>query len=228
MSKAFDKWTAAYRRMSEQGVDLMWPSETLVRLFKGDYVKGLDRNFEGKKALDIGCGNGNNSIFLATLGLSIHGTEVSDDICEKTASKLAELGYDFDLRVGTNRSLPFPDDGFDFLVSWNVVHYEDSEQRIREAIAEYEAWFEKGFVRHSTTAAPTLEVYEQGREGPVEGKPGTWDAYQEELSYFLGCIRTETAPETCTPASSRDALCAALSCVTSAREQRTVLREEIL
>jgi hypothetical protein len=71
-------------------------------------------------------------------------------------------------------------------------------------------------------------VYEQGLEGCVEEKPGTWDAYQEELSYFLGCIRTGTYPETCTPESSRDSLCTALRCVISAREQRVFEREEIL
>lgn len=94
--------------------------------------------------------------------------------------------------------------------------------------AGYEAWFEKGFVKHSTSADPSLEIYEQGRDDPLEEKTGTWDAYQEELSYFLGCIRTGTTPEMCTSESSRDSLIAVLRCVASAREQRAFTREEIL
>jgi ubiquinone/menaquinone biosynthesis C-methylase UbiE len=115
----------------------MWPSETLVRLFKGNYVLGLEKDYTGKKIIDIGFGGGNNLIFLASLGLSLYGTEVREEICETVRKKLARLDYEADLRVGTNRQLPFQDNEFDFLVSWNVLHYEDNEQAIREAIAQY-------------------------------------------------------------------------------------------
>jgi 2-polyprenyl-3-methyl-5-hydroxy-6-metoxy-1,4-benzoquinol methylase len=119
------------------GEELMWPSETLIRLFKSNYIPGLNKNYQGKKVLDVSFGNGNNLIFLASLGLRLHGTEVHEDICAMVQAKLEKLGYETDLRVGTNRHLPFANDEFDFLVSWNVLHYEDNESAVREAIAEY-------------------------------------------------------------------------------------------
>jgi len=50
---------------------------------------------------------------------------------------LARYGYVAELRTGTNRHLPFQDNEFDLLVSWNVIHYENNEAAIREAVSEY-------------------------------------------------------------------------------------------
>jgi SAM-dependent methyltransferase len=134
---AFDEWAEMYRKFAAEGSELMWPSETLVRLFKGAYVPGLDRNFQGKRVVDIGFGNGNNLIFLGALGLLLSGTEVSQELCVDVSAKLRKLGYASDLRFGTNRSIPFENGSFDFLVSWNVLHYEKNESDIREALSEY-------------------------------------------------------------------------------------------
>lgn len=152
---AFEKWAQAYRRMEAEGQDLMWPSETLIRLLKGDYVAGLDKDYDGKKVIDIGFGNGNNLIFLASLGMEIHGAEVDEEICRVVGQKLKELRYQSDLRVGTNRQLPFPEEEFDFLVSWNVLHYEDNEEKIDEALAEYRRVLKTGGRFFISTTGPT-------------------------------------------------------------------------
>lgn len=133
---AVDKWVEEYQKTAADSGP-MWPSETLIRLFKGDYIPGLYKDYLGKKVLDVSCGIGNNLLFLGSLGLSLAGTEVHEDICRMVSDQLRRLGYEVDLRVGTNRSLPFPDNEFDFLVSWNVIHYEDNEPDLRSAIAEY-------------------------------------------------------------------------------------------
>jgi ubiquinone/menaquinone biosynthesis C-methylase UbiE len=134
---AFDKWADSYRQAAASDTELMWPSETLVRLFKGHYIPGLDRDYRGKRVLEVGAGNGNNLVFLATLGLELYGTEVHDDICKLGMERLAKFGFQADIRTGTNRALPFPDNYFDHLVSWNVLHYEQTEETILEALAEF-------------------------------------------------------------------------------------------
>jgi len=128
-----NKWALSYA--DDPG--LGWPCETLIRVLKGDYVPGLDRDYAGKKVLDVSCGNGNNLAFLASLGLELYGTEVHDDILVSVREKLARLGTKADLRAGTNRDLPFGNDQFDLLVSWNVIHYETTEIDIRRALSEY-------------------------------------------------------------------------------------------
>jgi ubiquinone/menaquinone biosynthesis C-methylase UbiE len=154
MADAFETWAEAYKKAAADGSELMWPSETLVRMFKGSYIPGLDRNYAGRKVLDIGFGNGNNLIFLATLGLELHGTEVHPDVCEQTRARLARIGYAADLKVGTNRNLPYADNTFDALVSWNVLHYENTEQGIRDALVEYRRVLKPGGRIFVSTTGP--------------------------------------------------------------------------
>lgn len=133
----FEKWAKEYKDSEIRGIGLTWPSETLVRLFKGDYIPDLKKDYRGKKVLDVGFGNGNNLFFLGTLGLELYGTEVHKDIVDLVSQKLKRFGHQTHLKIGTNRELPFNDNEFDFLVSWNVIHYEDSEDKMIEAIQEY-------------------------------------------------------------------------------------------
>ncbi len=150
----FKLWSSIHKTESEKGTDLVWPSETLVRLFKGNYIPNFDKNYAGKKVIDLGFGNGNNLTFLGTLGLSLYGIEVTKEICEIARKKLESLGYKCDLRVGTNRQIPFGDNEFDYLVSWNVIHYEDNEDKIRQAIKEYHRVLKPGGRFFISTTGP--------------------------------------------------------------------------
>jgi ubiquinone/menaquinone biosynthesis C-methylase UbiE len=160
---AFEKWSHFYTNLAANNTELLWPSETLVRLFKGNYVPGLDKGYEGKKVLDVGFGNGNNLIFLASLGFTIAGCEVTSKICDMVRARLKHLGRDADVRVGTNRQLPFADNTFDFLVSWNVIHYEKTEPEMRAAIAEYQRVLKPGGRIFISTTGPEHKILQNGR-----------------------------------------------------------------
>ena len=157
---SFGKWTEEYQKEAKINSELGWPSETLIRLFKGSYIPGLDKNYQGKKLLEVGFGNANNMQFLATLGFKLAGTEVSETICQIATKKLSAKGYSVDLKVGTNRSLPFPDHYFDFLVSWNVIHYESNEKHMREAIAEHARVMKPGARFFLSTTGPKHKILE--------------------------------------------------------------------
>src|SRR5262249_737731 len=115
-------WTKYYRAAHEAGTDLAYPSETLVRLFRGNYIKGMPKIYQGMSVLDVGCGSGNNMLFLASLGMRVSGVETSDEMCAAARGKLAAFGFEADVQVGDNRNLPFSSNSFHFLVSWNVLH----------------------------------------------------------------------------------------------------------
>jgi len=46
MTDAFAQWGNFY---SESDLNLQHPSESLVRMMKGNYVPGLDKDYSGKK-----------------------------------------------------------------------------------------------------------------------------------------------------------------------------------
>ncbi len=136
-TKMSDDWAKSYVVSAHSGEEMIHPSETLVRLFKGDYVTGHRENLKGKSVLDVGFGEGNNTIFLASLGMQVAGVEIHQDICTQVASKMKRYNMMADLQVGSNQSLPFADNTFDYLVSWNVLHYEGTEAGVKAGIKEY-------------------------------------------------------------------------------------------
>ena len=170
-----EEWAAEYKRMSEVARELSTPTETLVRLFKGDYVPGMPKVYDGMRALDVSCGSANNTFFLCDLGLEAYATEIHTDICGDVKRRAELSGRQLDVRVGTNCKLPFEDNFFDFLVSWNVLHYENTEENIRRGIAEYARVLKPGGRIFLSTTGPEHKIllgartvgahlYEIGRE----------------------------------------------------------------
>lgn len=93
--------------------------------------------------------------------------------------------------------------------------------------AGYEAWFQKGFVRYSNRSDPTLEVYVTGKKNSKTEAVPPWDAYEEEIRYFLSCIQTGTAPELCKPGDARTALALAYKTLEAARSGKAVNGEDL-
>lgn len=181
----FVKWARAHRKLAESGRELLWPSETLIRLFKGPYLPSMSGNHRDKKVLDVGFGNGNNLIFLGSLGLDLYGTEVTQAIVDTGADRLATLGYQADLQVGTNRALPYESDTFDYLVSWNVVHYEDNERDIRAAIAEYARVLKPGGRLFLSTTGPDHKILLNSRSvGEHRYQIGRDDDFRKGQVFF--------------------------------------------
>lgn len=163
IEKSGNDWTAEYRESVASGTAPAYPSETLVRIFKGTYIPGLDRNHTGKKVLDVGAGTGNNLEFFASLGMKLYGTEITAEICEQSRALLRERGLNADIRQGLNTNLPFETDTFDYLVSWNVIHYETNEADIERAIAEYARVLKPGGRFVVSTTGPKHKILEDGK-----------------------------------------------------------------
>ena len=160
MDTAYSKWRNFYCQKKK---GLMYPNETLVRFFKGTYMPAYKPNYEGMKVLDVGFGTGNNSMFLGSLGMKLFGVEVGQEICKEGMKKLKSLGLKADFRVGTNSDLPFEDNSFDYLVSWDVIHYEGSEKKIIKAVEEYHRVLKPGGWLFLSTVAPQHTIL-QGSE----------------------------------------------------------------
>lgn len=118
---------------------MMWPAEWLIRIFKGSYPNlNLPKNYTGKKILDVGCGDGRNLLFLKSLGFKIYGTEISQEIVKRVRENLKMFGIvDANIVVGTNAYLPFENDFFDYIVSWNVIYYMSSARGFEKHVKEH-------------------------------------------------------------------------------------------
>ena len=114
-------WTEQYNKN-----DIMWPTEPLIRMFKGRNYPNCDlykNNFCESSILDVGCGDANNFLLYDQLGFKkMCGVEITQDICDLNKDRLQRLGIEADFRVGTNDNIPY-EEMFDYLVSWNACYY---------------------------------------------------------------------------------------------------------
>lgn len=52
-NQSFQKWEEFYLENERTEGNQLWPSENLVRMFKGKYIDGLTKKYTNKKVIDI-------------------------------------------------------------------------------------------------------------------------------------------------------------------------------
>lgn len=116
--------SASWNNIYGKGADVAYPAEAVIRVFLGEFPKLLfDKNFSGKKILDLGYGDGRHFPLFKRLNLKLSGVEITQEIVDNTLRKETFKDYDLDLRAGSAGNIPFDDDVFDYLISWNSCYY---------------------------------------------------------------------------------------------------------
>lgn len=95
---------------------------------------GFDR-CKGAKVLEIGVGLGADHQSFAEGGADLHGVDLTPRAIEHTTRRLAHFGLSSQLAVGDAENLPFPDDSFDIVYTWGVLHHSpDTPKAFREVL----------------------------------------------------------------------------------------------
>lgn len=120
------EWDELHKVMSAEK-----PHEKVISFHKEHLKKGM-------RVLDLGCGKGRNSIYLAKQGIETHAVD-SSDVALQVVNKVAEESQLFELLKVTKadiRELLFPDGYFDAVITVNVVnhgHWKDVKAYFAEA-----------------------------------------------------------------------------------------------
>ncbi|WP_200251379.1 class I SAM-dependent methyltransferase [Lamprobacter modestohalophilus] len=128
----------------------------------------------GLRVLEIGVGLGADHQRFAQAGAVLSGIDLTERAVEHTRRRLAVFGLASDLAVGDAENLQFPDESFDLVYSWGVLHHSPD---MPKAIAE--VW----------------RVLKRGGGGEDHGLP------QVELGRLdaLGALRAARAEALATP-----------------------------
>jgi SAM-dependent methyltransferase len=142
MTNEKQEWTKAY--LTQSG--MAFPSEYVIRIFKGSYPRlNFDKSsFKNKRICDVGCGDGRNMLLLKQCGFDVYGVEITKKIVDKVISNLNNVNINADVRVGTNDNIPFDDEYFDFLLSWNACYYMGNNIDFANHVKEFSRVLKKG------------------------------------------------------------------------------------
>lgn len=117
---AKNEWTRLYSTAN----DIAYPAEGVIRILKGEFPGLKMPKPKAGAILDLGCGDGRHFPLFEQVGLTGYGTEISDDICEVLTKRLSDRGIRFGkIKKGTTDNLPYADQFFDYLLTWNSCYY---------------------------------------------------------------------------------------------------------
>ncbi len=101
------------------------PPEVIALVESGGIAAG--------RALDIGCGTGTNSIYLAQHGFTVVGVDFSPKAIATAREKARRAGVAVDFRVADVTRLDFLSEPFDLVLDIGCFHAVDAEGRARYA-----------------------------------------------------------------------------------------------
>jgi ubiquinone/menaquinone biosynthesis C-methylase UbiE len=81
------------------------------------------RDFAGKRLLEVGCGAGLDAIRFFSLGAEVVATDSSLLALRETRRSLEEPGANIEVKRCSATKLPFPDESFDYVYSFGVLHH---------------------------------------------------------------------------------------------------------
>ena len=135
MTDIAEKYASFYDSRNPRYV---YPVEFVVRAFLGNYPRHRTNpaDYQGKRVLDLGFGDGRNMPLLSNLGMRVFGVEISEPICNLTRSRMERLGVSVEIRVGSNSGIPFADGFFDVLLACHSCYYVATDTRFNDNAVE--------------------------------------------------------------------------------------------
>lgn len=117
-------WDASYHN-GPAPWDIGHPQSAIVRL-------GSEGRFVGT-VLDAGCGTGENSLYVASLGLSVLGVDVAETALALARRKARDRGLDVDFAIADAFQLERLGKSFETVLDCGLFHTFDAEERTRYA-----------------------------------------------------------------------------------------------
>ncbi len=121
------------------------------------------RETGASRVLDLGCGVGRHSAFLASLGFSVFALDGSGSGITFARASTEASGHEVQFAVGLMTELPFKDNSFDYLLAWNVI-YHGNREVVRRSMGEIRRVLRPGGFFQGTMLSKLNRHYRRGRE----------------------------------------------------------------
>jgi SAM-dependent methyltransferase len=175
-----------------------WKTETgrrdwLKPEFEVKEIAELLRSIGISAAMDLGCGIGRHSLFLASLGYSVFALDVSSAGVDFARSLGQQQTRPIHFVTGLMADLPCADASFDYLLAWNVI-YHGNRDAVQKSLSEIHRVLRPGGIFQGTMLSKNNRLFGQGREVAAdtfvfEAEPGKSHPHfycnQQELAALL-------------------------------------------
>ncbi|PXX55555.1 3-demethylubiquinone-9 3-methyltransferase [Nocardia tenerifensis] len=119
--------------------DSWWHDDSVMKglaSFQKPRFEYFDRfidTWKGKKVLDVGCGGGFTTEYLAARGASVSGVDPAPRLIDAARAHAEQQKLWIDYQVGSGERLPHPDAAFDIVTCVDVLeHVADPARTVRE------------------------------------------------------------------------------------------------
>jgi len=132
------------RWQTEEGrADWLRPAEDVSQL-----IEKLQQNGP-IKALDLGCGVGRHALAFARAGFETHAMDLSEAGLAQLENSASAGGLDITTHLAPMTELPFEDNTFDYVLSFNVIYHGDPVV-VRKSVSEIARVLKPGAIYQGT------------------------------------------------------------------------------
>lgn len=123
------QWNKIFKKHGKVFTEIQEDMPRIARIFE---KHGVD------KVLDLGCGSGRHSVYLAKQGFNVYGIDIAEQGIKIAKQWLKKERLQANLKVGSiYKKLPYKDNFFDAIISTHTIHHARI-RNIRKAIQEIE------------------------------------------------------------------------------------------
>ncbi len=147
-------------------------------------------NIGASTAMDLGCGIGRHSLFLASLGYSVFALDRSSAGVDFARSLAQNQMRPIHFVTGLMTDLPCAGERFDYLLAWNVI-YHGNRDAVQKSLIEVHRVLRPGGIFQGTMLSKNNHLFGQGRE--VAADTFVFEKQPDKSHPHFYCNQTELA-----------------------------------
>ena len=152
---------------------------------ENQYVLKELGDLHGKKILDLGCGAGESSVYLALCGARVSACDIAEDFLALGRSLAGKFGVAVDFAQADTARLPYADETFDLVYGNGILHHVELAPTIQEIRRVLKKGGKAAFIE-PLPYNPIINVYRWMARGvrTDDEKPLTFAQFRTLQEYF--------------------------------------------